>query len=74
MPIYEYKCNDCGEEFEKLVMKKNQEIECPKCGTKNVKKKFSVFGMMGGEGNSWGVENPGSSCSGCSSSSCSSCH
>jgi putative FmdB family regulatory protein len=43
MPIYEYKCNDCGEEFEKLVMKKNQEIECPKCGTKKCEKEiFSI--------------------------------
>ncbi len=67
MPIFEYKCNACGEDFEKLVMKKDEEIVCPRCGQKDVKKKFSVFGMSG-------VENAGSSCSGCSSSSCNSCH
>ncbi len=67
MPIFEYKCNECGEEFEKLIMRKDAEIECPKCGAKNVKKKFSIFGMRG-------VENTGSGCSSCSSSSCSSCH
>ncbi len=66
MPIFEYKCNACGEDFERLVMKKDEEITCPKCGQKELKKKLSVFGMSG-------VENTGSSCSGCSSSSCSSC-
>ena len=65
MPIFEYKCDACGEDFEKLVFG-NQNIQCPKCGSDTVKKKFSVFGMSG-------VENPGSGCSSCSSSSCSSC-
>ncbi|MCX7794435.1 MAG: zinc ribbon domain-containing protein [Thermodesulfovibrionales bacterium] len=67
MPIFEYKCNVCSEEFEKLVLRKEEEITCPKCGKKDIKKKFSVFGMSG-------VENRGSGCSSCSSSSCSSCH
>ena len=67
MPIFEYKCNACGEDFEKLVYG-SQAIQCPKCSSKDIRKKFSRFGMSG-------VENPGSSgCSSCSSSSCSSCH
>ncbi len=66
MPIYEYKCKKCGEEFEKLVSG-NQKVTCTKCNSKDVRKKFSVFGMSG-------VENPASSgCSSCSSGSCSSC-
>jgi putative FmdB family regulatory protein len=72
MPIYEYKCNDCSEDFEKLVSGTNPDVSCPKCGSKNIKKKFSLFGMSG-------VEKPvtssgGSGCSSCSSSSCKSCH
>lgn len=66
MPIFEYKCNTCGENFEKLVFG-NQAVKCPKCNSEDIKKKFSTFGMSG-------VENPGSSgCSSCSSSSCSTC-
>jgi len=66
MPIYEYKCSKCGTEFEKLVVN-DRKVSCPECKSKNVKKKFSLFGMSG-------VENPTSSgCSSCSSSSCSSC-
>ncbi|MCP4181279.1 MAG: zinc ribbon domain-containing protein [bacterium] len=45
MPIYEYKCNDCGNSFEKLVARDTGDIyECPKCESTNTNKKFSVFG------------------------------
>ncbi|MEK6528350.1 MAG: zinc ribbon domain-containing protein [Nitrospirota bacterium] len=71
MPIFEYKCEDCGEEFEQLVSGKNPEVICPKCSSKNLKKKFSVFGMSGVEKQ---TSSSGSSCSSCSSSSCSTCH
>ncbi|MBZ0157677.1 MAG: zinc ribbon domain-containing protein [Alphaproteobacteria bacterium] len=66
MPLYEYKCTKCGEEFEKLVFG-NQEVRCPRCADGVVKKKFSTFGMSG-------VERQASSgCSSCSAGSCSSC-
>lgn len=66
MPIFEYKCGKCGAEFEKLVFG-DREVTCVKCGSADIRKKFSVFGMSG-------VENPPSSgCSSCSSGSCSSC-
>ena len=48
MPIYEYGCIDCGSRFEKLVKISHGGIEeCPKCGSKNVKKAFSTFGIGG---------------------------
>lgn len=70
MPIFEYKCADCGEDFEKLIFGK-EAIRCPKCNSESVKKKFSTFGMSG-------VENPGtgggsSACGSCSGKSCSTC-
>ncbi len=66
MPIFEYICEKCSLEFEKLVFS-GQKVTCCKCGSEDVKKKFSVFGMSG-------VEHPVSSgCSSCSSGSCSSC-
>lgn len=67
MPIFEYKCQECGEEFEELVYGQNPDVTCVKCNSKKVKKKLSVFGMSG-------VENSGSGCSSCTSSSCKSCH
>ena len=41
MPVYEYKCKECGEKFEKLV-KMDAEVRCPKCGGE-VEKLISAF-------------------------------
>ena len=44
MPIYEYRCEDCGSKFEKLVRRSSEDnVECPSCGTKHVKTELSVF-------------------------------
>lgn len=66
MPIFEYRCGRCGQEFERLVFG-SQTVKCPACESEDVKKKPSLFGMSG-------VENPTSSgCSSCKSGSCSTC-
>jgi putative FmdB family regulatory protein len=46
MPIYEYECNECGEPFEELVLSisSEKEVRCPKCESKSVRKKISLFG------------------------------
>ena len=45
MPIYEYKCDDCGTKFEKLVRSGTQasEVECPSCGENHLKQELSTF-------------------------------
>ncbi len=73
MPIYEYRCNACKAEFEKLVYGSNPEVKCEKCGSSKTEKKMSRFGMgKSSTGDSSG--SSGSSCGGCSSSSCAGCH
>ncbi len=42
MPIFEYRCEKCGHEFEALVSS-SQKADCPKCGSSKLDKKFSVF-------------------------------
>lgn len=39
MPIYEYRCSDCGVQFEKLVRRMGGEptLPCPECGTASEK-------------------------------------
>ncbi|AZR73115.1 hypothetical protein BBF96_06785 [Anoxybacter fermentans] len=71
MPIYEFTCKSCGHEFEKLcrVDYNLKEIQCPKCGANDVRKRLSLFGY---KGSSTGGST-GSGCSSCSSTSCSSC-
>lgn len=36
MPIYEFQCHDCGNEFEELVARMDQDAPCPKCSSNKV--------------------------------------
>ncbi len=73
MPIYEYRCNACGAQFEKLVFGSNPEVACEKCGSRKTEKLMSRFGMgkSSSTASSSGTSSPG--CGGCSSSSCAGC-
>ncbi len=72
MPIYEFRCSDCSELFELLVVKQGEEVEltCPKCQSENFERVLSTtnFNMGSGGGNpSGGVRGqtrncPGGSC------------
>ncbi|HXX38440.1 MAG TPA: zinc ribbon domain-containing protein [bacterium] len=44
MPIFEFRCQACGESFEELVgvVAGNGETVCPHCGSADVRKKISV--------------------------------
>ncbi|MBF0516532.1 MAG: zinc ribbon domain-containing protein [Nitrospirae bacterium] len=70
MPIFEYNCNKCHCDFEMIVSSKTV-VECEKCGSKDVKKKMSVFGTSGTDKHVH--SGGGSSCGGCHKSSCSTC-
>ncbi|MEX2261241.1 MAG: zinc ribbon domain-containing protein [Bryobacteraceae bacterium] len=45
MPIFEYRCDDCGNRFEKLVRRaaENGGTQCPSCGKEHVTQQFSTF-------------------------------
>ena len=45
MPIYEYRCQDCGTKFEKLVRRQAEpsELECPSCGKQHLQQELSTF-------------------------------
>ena len=40
MPIYEFVCSKCGEEFEDLVPMSDPSSECPSCGSKKVRRQM----------------------------------
>lgn len=46
MPIYEYRCAECGEKFDKWQrsMSHTEDVRCPKCGSQWVNKAISLFG------------------------------
>ena len=45
MPIYEYKCDACGEVFERLVFAsdKDDPVECPACSKRKTRRQLSSF-------------------------------
>jgi putative FmdB family regulatory protein len=58
MPIYEFHCLGCGHEFEELVRSSEdaQDLLCPQCNRKGIKKKISTFAapvIGGGKVSTW---------------------
>jgi len=76
MPLFDFICRSCGEEFETLVMGSEKPV-CPKCKGSDLEKQMSTFAFRSGSGRSGGssgTSGGGSKCSGCSAGSCSTCH
>ena len=52
MPIFEFVCKDCEQNFEDLVFgSSTADVVCPACGSDQVRKKMSTFASKaGGDG------------------------
>ncbi|MCD6560472.1 MAG: zinc ribbon domain-containing protein [Deltaproteobacteria bacterium] len=63
MPIYEFKCQECGKTFESLCFQSDKKdiISCPSCGGKKVEKLLSTFSYSG-SGQGIGTASASSSC------------
>jgi putative FmdB family regulatory protein len=57
MPLFEFICLDCGDEFEKLLRKlsDNVDVQCPACGSKKLEEKVSSFASVSKGGASSGA-------------------
>ncbi len=66
MPIFEFRCEKCKKTFETLVFG-SQEVCCPKCKSKKVKKLMSAFSHSS-EGKF--TSSAGAGCGTCSATSC----
>lgn len=84
MPIFEYKCEACGKEFEELVFKEGDTVPCPECQSENTDKLMSCcrFKTAGSAVSSALADAGGvapaapsapSGCAGCSGGNCSTC-
>lgn len=75
MPIYEYHCNGCGNDFEYLVIGGSEPAQCPTCNAASVCRLMSTCGFVSkGTGGETVSQSAGaSSCTGCSASSCAGC-
>ena len=54
MPIYEYACRACGNEFEALV-RSSDTPSCGACGSEALDKKLSVFAAQKGDASAEGA-------------------
>jgi putative FmdB family regulatory protein len=59
MPIYEYRCQECGASFEHLV-RDGGAVPCPSCGSPQVIKQISASFLTRGER----TRRPGHTCCG----------
>lgn len=71
MPIYEFGCAKCGNEFEELVMNKKSQPVCPKCGSTDTHKLMSAPARSTKSAD--GAVSSGGGCGGCSGGNCASC-
>ena len=74
MPIYEFKCDFCKNEFEEICLstETGRNIECPKCNKTGSEKLISKFAFCS-DGKSSSQTDKGSGCSSCATHNCSSC-
>ncbi|MEA2040830.1 MAG: zinc ribbon domain-containing protein [Thermodesulfobacteriota bacterium] len=72
MPIYEYKCLKCNEEFEALVFGSDDWVVCPRCKGDRLKRLMSACGFK--SDGRFTPSSGSSECASCSSTDCSSCH
>src|SRR4051794_41807311 len=63
MPMYEYVCMKCEEHFEELV-RSDEDVTCPQCGTTNVSRQLSTFAMIGTAGQTGALGGGGGGCCG----------
>ncbi|MCM8596696.1 zinc ribbon domain-containing protein [Accumulibacter sp.] len=62
MPIYEYACVACGQEFETLVRSSSPEPECPACHGTDLRKKLSSFSALSAQPAASALPGPCGSC------------
>jgi putative FmdB family regulatory protein len=74
MPIYEFRCADCDQQFEALCKmgSNGRGLRCPHCRGRHLERLVSGFVSRAGSKSEGAAAS--SSCSTCSSRSCSTCN
>ncbi|KIX15370.1 FmdB family zinc ribbon protein [Dethiosulfatarculus sandiegensis] len=70
MPLYDFKCLDCGKVSELLIIGEPSQRACPACGSLNLEKLLSKTSSLTGKAKTGGTPGPGdTTCCGSSPSS-----
>ncbi len=48
MPLYEFKCENCGKSTEQLILRPQETPVCNACGSSNLTKQISAHSSMSG--------------------------
>lgn len=59
MPIYEYRCCNCENEFETLVSVSAPHAQCPDCGSEQLTRELSAFASRTSGGDDGGFASGG---------------
>ena len=73
MPIYEYICDDCGKQYEQIVLSRKQKVACPSCASGKHTLQLSVFSAHGrstGNGATASRESAGGGSCACGAGGC----
>lgn len=56
MPMYEYRCQECGALYEQLrkMSEADTNLQCPRCGAENVQRQVSACSFSSGSSGSGG--------------------
>ncbi|MBN1287586.1 MAG: zinc ribbon domain-containing protein [Anaerolineae bacterium] len=73
MPIYEYRCPECGTVFSerRRMSEADGPVECPSCASQAPSRILSLFAAHSSGGGM--IAGTGGGCSGCAATSCSTC-
>lgn len=72
MPLYEYRCQDCGQRHDRRrsYQEADEPTPCPACHSVRSRRLLSIFAYTGGERSS---ASSGGGCAGCSAGNCAGC-
>ncbi|RLA91166.1 MAG: zinc ribbon domain-containing protein [Deltaproteobacteria bacterium] len=72
MPIFEYRCNQCEQRFEDLVLSSDKIIQCPRCRSEDIIKELSSFAFSS-NGKFRSSFQKGLGCLSCNAKNCAEC-